>query len=163
MAEALLNIFARLGFPKEMVTDLGTTFMAKVMQELLKVCGIKHVTTTCYHPQANGLNERFNGTLNHMLKTYAHKHPNDCDQRLQHLLFGYREVPQESTGFSPFELLYGRQARGPLDILKEAWSGAESVQEQDIISYLQKLQDHLQQIRKIAADNMSQAQQRQKA
>ena len=38
------------------------------------------------------------------------------------LLFAYREVPQESTDFSPFELLYGRAGRGPMTILKERWT-----------------------------------------
>ena len=42
---------------------------------------------------------------------------------LPYLLFAYREVPQESTGFSPFELLYGRKVRGPLDVLRETWTG----------------------------------------
>ena len=39
------------------------------------------------------------------------------------MLFAYREVPQETTGFSPFELLYGRCVRGPLDVLREDWTG----------------------------------------
>lgn len=51
------------------------------------------------------------------------------DEHLPHLLFAYREVPQESTGFSPFELLYGRRVREPLDILKEAWVGYEGEKE----------------------------------
>ena len=47
----------------------------------------------------------------------------DWDECLPYLLFAYREVPQESTGFSPFELLYGRNVRGPLDVLRETWTG----------------------------------------
>ena len=45
----------------------------------------------------------------------------DWDKLLPYLLFAYREVPHESTGFSPFELLYGRSVRGPLDVIKETW------------------------------------------
>ena len=40
---------------------------------------------------------------------------------LPYLLFAYREVPQSTTGFSPFELLYGREVRGPLDMVREEW------------------------------------------
>ena len=45
----------------------------------------------------------------------------DWDKLLPYVLFAYREVPQVSTGFSPFELLYGREVRGPLDVLRESW------------------------------------------
>lgn len=58
-----------------------------------------------------------------MLRKFVSKSGSDWDQRLPYLLFAYREVPQASTGFSPFELLYGRQVREPLDLLKEQWEG----------------------------------------
>lgn len=49
----------------------------------------------------------------------------DWDEYLPYLLFAYREVPQESTGFSAFKLLFGRRVRGPIDILKGAWTTQE--------------------------------------
>lgn len=52
----------------------------------------------------------------------------DWDEWLPYLLFAYREAPQTSTGFSLFELLDGRQVRGPLDILKEAWESQQAQQ-----------------------------------
>ena len=58
-----------------------------------------------------------------MLKRVATESGKDWDKRIPFLLFAYREVPQSSTGFSPFKLVFGRHARGPLDILKEAWEG----------------------------------------
>ena len=67
--------------------------------------------------------ERFNQTLKAMLRKYVSDTGDNWDQWLPYLLFAYREVPQASTGYSPFELLYGRQVRGPLDILREAWMG----------------------------------------
>ena len=65
--------------------------------------------------------ERFNKTLKEMLRKTAVEEGKDWDKLIPYVLFAYREVPQESTGFSPFELLYGREVRGPLDVLKETW------------------------------------------
>ena len=79
-------------------------------------------TSSPYHQQTNGLVERFNGTLKSMLRKYALEAPQSWDELLPYLLFAYREVPQASTGFSPFELLYGRQVRGPLALVKDSWA-----------------------------------------
>jgi len=73
-------------------------------------------------PMYNGLVERFNGTLKAMLKRMCAEKPKDWDRYLPALLFAYREVPQESLGFAPFELLYGRTVRSPMSILKEMWT-----------------------------------------
>ena len=84
---------------------------------------LPHIRTTPYYPQTDGLVERFNGTLKGMLKKFVSRNQKDWDEYLPYLLFAYCEVPQETTGFSPFELLYGRCVRGPLDVLKENWTG----------------------------------------
>ena len=63
-------------------------------------------------PQTDSLVERFNHTLKSMLRKTATTEGKNWDEFLPYLLFAYREVPQASTGFSPFELLYGRQVRG---------------------------------------------------
>jgi hypothetical protein len=52
-----------------------------------------------------------------MLKKYVSRQSNIWDTYLPYLLFAYREVPQASTGFSPFELLYGRKVKGPLGLV----------------------------------------------
>ncbi|XP_040288719.1 uncharacterized protein LOC121001621, partial [Bufo bufo] len=116
VAEALVKVFSRVGFPKEVLSDQGTQFTAEVTQQIWKTCGVKSLTSSPYHPQTNGLCERFNGTLKQMLKSFTGAYK-DWERFLPHLLFAYREVPQESTGFSPFELLYGRRVRGPLDLI----------------------------------------------
>ncbi|XP_040262454.1 uncharacterized protein LOC120978250, partial [Bufo bufo] len=119
VAEALVKVFSRVGFPKEVLSDQGTQFTAEITQQIWKTCGVKSLTSSPYHPQTNGLCERFNGTLKQMLKSFTGAYK-DWERFLPHLLFAYREVPQESTGFSPFELLYGRRVRGPLDLIDQA-------------------------------------------
>ncbi len=77
------------------------------------------------------------------------------------LLFAYREVPQCSTGFSPFELLFGRQVRGPLDVLKEGWT-AEKPAQCSVASNILQMRGKLENFRTLAKDNLLAAQQRQK-
>ena len=57
-----------------------------------------------------------------MLKRVCADRPRDWDRYINPVLFAYREVPQESVGFSPFELVFGRCIRGPMTILKELWT-----------------------------------------
>ncbi len=105
-----------VGIPKEILTDQGTAFMSRTIRELYELLGIKSIRTSVYHPQTDGLVERFNRTLKTMIRKFVHEDAKNWDKWLEPLLFAVREVPQASTGFSPFELLYGRQPRGVLDL-----------------------------------------------
>ncbi|XP_042144369.1 uncharacterized protein LOC120836664 [Ixodes scapularis] len=96
-----------------------------LMKEISRLLSIRQLHTSPYHPMANGLVEKFNGTLKLMLKRMCSERPKDWDRYLPALLFACREVPQASLGFSPFELLYGRHVRGPLAILREIWTNVE--------------------------------------
>ena len=144
VAEALVSIFTRVGIPKEMLTDQGTQFTSGLMKEVSKLLSMKHFTTTPYHPACNGLVERFNGTLKQMLKRMCAENPQDWDRYITALLFAVRDSPQESMGFSPFELLYGRKVRGPLDILRELWTGeAETSETKSTYQYILDLRNRI--------------------
>ena len=121
VAEELMKFFSRVGVPKEILTDQDTNFMSKLLTELYRMLHVQPIRTSPHHPQTDGLVERFNRTLKTMLNKLVGDEGKNWDQLLPYLLFAYREVPQASTGFSPFELVYGRQVRGPLDIIKESW------------------------------------------
>ena len=71
------------------------------MKEVFRLLSISvdHFTTSPYHAQTNGMVERFNGTLKTMLRKMASEKPNDWDRYVPALLFTYREMPNESTGF----------------------------------------------------------------
>ena len=97
-----------------------------------------------------------------MLKKTASEEGKDWDRLIPFLLFAYREVPQESTGFSPFEMLYGRDVRGPLDILKESWE-ADKRSDQNIVSYIMLMRERLERMGEEARGNLQEASTRQKA
>ncbi|KAL1276099.1 hypothetical protein QQF64_035722 [Cirrhinus molitorella] len=120
IAHMLFLLCSRVGIPAEILTDQGTLFMSLLMADLCRLLRVKQLHTTVYHPQTDGLVERFNQTLKHMLRHAAAEDRCDWDQMLPYVLFGSREVPQASTGFTPFELLFGRQPRGLLDVAREA-------------------------------------------
>ena len=127
VAEKLVKVFARMGIPSEILTDQGTNFMSRLLSEVYNLLLVKTIQTSPYHPQMDGLVERFNQTLKAMLRKVADDEGKDWDKLLPYILFAYREVPQASTGFSPFKLVYGRPVRGPLETWEANTSGGKSV------------------------------------
>ena len=121
VAKALGTVFTRFGFPQEILSDQGSDFMSELMQAFLSEFKISQIRTSPYHPQTNGACERFNGTLKSMIKSLTEQFPDSWDEALPWVLFAYREVPVETLGCSPFELLFGRSVAGPLSLLKSAW------------------------------------------
>ena len=156
VAEAMVNIFTRVGIPKEILTDQGSQFTSDLMKEISRLLSIKQLTTTPYHPACNGLVERFNGTLKQMLKRLCNEKPRDWDRYIGPLLFAYRETPQSSTGFAPFELLYGRSVRGPMTILKELWTGNNSGNNETrtTYQYILELRNRIEETCKLAQDEL---------
>ena len=108
VAEALLDLFSRLGFPEEILSDMGTQFISDCMKEVERLLSMKHITTTPYHPQCNGLVEKFNGMLKTMLKRMCSDQPIQWHHYINVLLLAYREVPEDTTGFLPFDAHFER-------------------------------------------------------
>ena len=162
VAEELLQIFTRVGVPQEILTDQGANFTSQLLTELYSMLHVQPIRTTPYHPQTDGLVERFNQTLKGMLRKAAKDEGKDWDTLLPYLLFAYREVPQASTGFAPFELLYGHTVRGPLDILSEIWQ-ANAKSKESVVSHVLEVRKRLEGMRELASENLQKAQERQKA
>ena len=159
VAEVLVDIFSRLGVPEEILSDLGTQFVSECMKEVTRLLSIKQLTTTPYHPMCNGLTEKFNGTMKSMLKRLCNEQPRQWHRYINPLLFAYREVPQESTGFSPFELLYGRAVRGPMFILKELWTKElEEPEVKNSYQYVFELREKLEDTLKLVHTELQKAQ-----
>ena len=125
--EAMVDIFSRHGFPKEMLTDQGSVFTSKITRQMCKNFEIHKIRTSPYHPQSDGALERWHACLKGMLNRSEVELKN-WDKQLKFLLFAYRDTPHCVTGFSPFTLLFGRDVRGPLELLSNSWlEGEEDV------------------------------------
>ena len=161
IVKELVKIFACVGVPDEIFTEQGTNFTSQLLQEVYSLIKVKPIRTTPYHPQTDGLVECFNATLKSMLWKAASTDGKNWDELLPYLLFAYCELPQASTGFSPFELLYGCQVRGPLDILKESWEASPKSSE-SIISYVLLMQERLSKLKGLVTTSLQQAQHTQK-
>ena len=153
-------LFSRMGIAREVLTDQGSCFMSRVIKELLSLLQVKQLRTSVYHPQTDGLVERFNKTLKQMLRKTMDTDGKNWDQLLPHVLFAIREVPQASTWFSPFELLYGRRPRGILDLAKEAWKSQPSPH-RTMLDHVEQIRDRMAQVWPIVRDHLQQAQQAQ--
>ena len=162
IAQELMAIFSRFGIPSELLTDQGSNFCSELMNQVYDLLKIRKLRTTPYHPQANGLCERFNGTLKTMLRKFVAAEPEIWDEYLPYLLFAYREVPQAATGFSPFELMFGRNVSGPLQLLHDSWVGDEESQEEGVVQYVVEMRRRLQLMTEHVDDNLAHAQDVQK-
>ena len=127
--------------------------MSSLMDQLCRLLQIRKLNTTLYHPQANGIVENFNGTLKKMLKCYAKDEPEEWDRHIPFVLFAYRESPHESTGYSPFELLYGRKVRGPQQLIKESWEDLSTDENQEsTVSFILETRDRLKKMHEVAVE-----------
>ncbi|KAJ1106571.1 hypothetical protein NDU88_003972 [Pleurodeles waltl] len=127
-----------------------------------KECGVTYKFTTPYHPQRNGLVERFKKTLKGMIMGLPEKLRRRWDILLPCLLFAYREIPQKGVGFSPFELLFGHPVRGPLTLVKEGWEQPLKAPKQDIVDYVLGLRSRMAEYMKKASKNLQASQELQK-
>jgi transposase InsO family protein len=112
VAQAIVSQIVSIhGVPHKILTDQGRNFESNLVNEVTKLLGINKVRTTPYHPQGNGMCEKFNGTLKNILATMVNSDGNDWDSCLSMALWFYRTKPHSATGASPFEMLFGRQPR----------------------------------------------------
>ena len=110
------NIVCRFGMPSVIHSDQGREFENKVMHELCILGGSHKTKTTPYHPESDGQVERFNRTLLMMLAMFASEHRDDWDDLLPPVMMAYQLSVHESTGFSPYRLMFGEECMLPLDI-----------------------------------------------
>ena len=117
VADAFFNqVVCRFGMPSVIHSDQGREFENRIMQELCLLGGAHKTRTTPYHPESDGMVERFNRTLLMMLAMFAGKNRDDWDDLLPAVMMAYRSSVHESTGFSPYRLMFGEECTLPMDI-----------------------------------------------
>lgn len=116
--DILIEIFARFGVPKTLVSDNGTQFTSSEFQKFVELNGIAHLRSSPYYPMSNGQAERFVDTFKRALKKLNGE--GTSTRNLQTFLQCYRSTPnrQVEDGKSPAEVFIGREIRIQLDLLK---------------------------------------------
>lgn len=148
MEECILAVH---GKPQVLITDRGAQFTSAEWKLWLEKHRIPHHLTTPRHPQSNGIDERFNGTLARILRTHVDDEQSNWDEELKWALYVYNTSVHDSTGYSPYQLIHGLDPRSPL---KNNELGDETGPEQ-----LQRVRE---QIRQGAVENIKRAQSKQK-
>ena len=101
----------------------------------------------------------FNKTLKSMMRKAVTKKGKDWDKLIPDLIFAYREVPQASTGFSPFKLLHGMALKSPLDTIHDTWSAVGTTsKEESVITQVLTIREWLEKMRNIVTENPEEAQ-----
>ena len=152
ISRVLVKFFTTFGLPREIQSDQGSNFTSREFGKMLSGFGVKHVLASAYHPESQGVLERFHSTLKVMLRTFCLEHQKDWDEGVSLLLFGVREVVQESLGFSPFELVFGHRVRGPLSLLSDQWVD-ENV-EINLLDYVTKFRERLKEMWSLAKQHL---------
>ncbi|GFS98427.1 retrovirus-related Pol polyprotein from transposon 412 [Trichonephila clavipes] len=120
VVNALLQVFSRMGFPREIQTDQGTSFMSRLTVEFFNRFDIKVSRSSVYHPQSNPV-ERFHRRVKRILRVLCIEAAPNWESQVPAALFALRTVTHESTGLSPAELVYGNNLRTPVTLLYESW------------------------------------------
>jgi transposase InsO family protein len=141
------------GVPKTIVSDRGSQFMSRFWKKLHEALGTKLSFSTAYHPQTGGQTERVNQILEDILRACVLSYGSKWEDCLPFAEFSYNNSYQSSLQMAPFEALYGRKCRTPLN-----WSetGESQVFGPDII---REAEEQVQLIR----DRLKAAQSRQKS
>ena len=145
------EVITKHGLPSKIVSDNGPQFISSQFKEFIAKLKITHSRTTDYHPQSNGMDERFNGTLVKIMRNYVETNQKDWCDKLIWALMLYNMMPNESTKLSPYSILYGFEPRTPLNI----WVSDIEANED-----LQPLHDK---VRQVARENSTRAQELQKS
>ena len=107
IADAVIKLCSNFGLPDVLHLDQGRNFESSLFHQVLQVFGIHKTRTTAYHPQSDGMVERFNCSLLQLLRCYVETEE-DWERFLPLVLYAYRTVQHSSTGVSPFQLMFGR-------------------------------------------------------
>ncbi|GFU16415.1 retrovirus-related Pol polyprotein from transposon 412 [Trichonephila clavipes] len=145
-----------IGFPREIQSDLGTSFTSELTTTFFNKFGIKVTRSSVSHPQSNAV-ERVHRTIKRVIKALCVESGEDWEEVLPLALFSLRTVAHESTGFSPTELVMGKNLRTPQTLVYEEWM-EEGNTSQSVVEYILQLNNRLKRCQDIAITRMKECQ-----
>ena len=161
VAEALWeNLISHYSWPERLHSDQGRDFESKVIAELCKLGGVRKSRTSPYHPQGNPV-EQYNRTLLKMLGTLHNSQKRDWRKYVKPLTHAYNCTTNDTTGYSPYYLMFGRHPRLPIDIL--FGTDPHLPKSNSPVQYVRDLRERLQYAYKVAKDNIVKASDKNKA
>ena len=157
IVKVLTKFFTQYGIPYAVQSDLGSNFTSNLFKQTMDELGVRQYHSTAYRPESQGALERFHQTLKSMLTKYCEENHKEWDEGIHLVLYAVRSSKQESLGFSPFELVYGHEVRGPLKVLKETWMDKDKVNK-SLLTHVHQFKTRLQNAVKHALDNLNDSQ-----
>jgi len=152
VAEVLVqNWISRFGVPLQIHSDQGTNFNSAVFTGICDLLGMEKTRTTPLHPESDGMVERFNRTILNHLSLFVSRNQKDWDLKLPLCLLAYRSATHETTGFTPSQILFGRDLRLPCDLLFGRPPDAPS----SPVQYVADLQARLEEVHQFARERMN--------
>ena len=156
VVECLLKFFTTFGLPEVIQSDRGSNFTSHAFALAMRELGVKHITSSAYHPQSQGALERAHHGLKEMLRCYCQAEGKEWPSGLPFVLFAIRDSVHESLGYTPFELVFGHRVKGPLEIMKNDWMGKQQV-EFDLSEYAVKFRERLRRAVERACEHLQRA------
>jgi hypothetical protein len=145
IAEALMEQFNLFGHPRLVISDNGANLTSDLIKEANRLYGIKMHKIPVYRPQANSILERSHAVLHSILRKLTVEQPKMWHRYLSPLLFAMRSTPNVS-GFSSFELMFGRDCRTHLSLLKDLWTNGTSEPEtKTVYQYVLDMRERIEQ------------------
>ena len=149
------EVMPLVGVPESLLSDRGTNLLSFIMKDVCSLLGIEKLNTTAYHPQCDGLVERFNRTLKTMLCKHAARYGNQWDKYLSAVVWSYRNTPHEATREKPSFLLFGVDLRTPTEA---TYLPPTELSATNVSDYRRELITSLRSARRLAAENIQEAQ-----
>ena len=117
LADKLIHHMMRFGIVEQLLSDLGTQLQSQVLELVYDTFGIQRLRTTAYHPECDGISERVIQTVKMMLSTLVNDKCVNWDEHLDAVTYAYNTSKHATTGFTPFELQFGRLPILPIDLV----------------------------------------------
>lgn len=117
VANNVVEYICRHGVPDSILTDKATNFQSELLAEIWELLDVRKLRTSPYYPQCDGITERFNRTLKSMIASFVKDDQSNWDEKLIMLAFAYNSSKHATTKCSPFEIIYGRLPKMPLDLI----------------------------------------------